>query len=491
MRLRKHFILANTAVVILPLLITAAACFVFLFVSSWFFHTGVNLHDLEQLAETKKELLNTQNGLLQTKPEMLVDPDFQSLLAEKLSEFETDLVIVKNRKILFTTKKLTPIDLEKCLAAEGNSINNPSVNLGGTDFSILSSPVSFKDGDMGQVLLVTPIRKKEPMVQIFLLFASAVFILSVFVTSGVSALLFSRGIVTPLSRLQRAAGEISRGNLDHTIASEGSFEIQELCNSFEQMRLKLKESVCLQMKYDENRKMLVSSISHDLKTPITSILGYLEGIRDGVANTPEKAEKYLKTVYSKARQVNAMIDDLLLYSKLDLKQIPFNFERTDIVRFIQDCILENETELENKGIHLTYQNELTGNKLNPYILLDRDRMRRVIMNILDNAQKYMDKKQGKITFLLRENASGIIIEISDNGAGIPKEDLPFIFDRFYRADETRGKTSGGGLGLAIASQIVEGHGGSIWAKSIQGQGTHIMISLSREKSVKNKEKNFK
>ena len=232
----------------------------------------------------------------------------------------------------------------------------------------------------------------------------------------------------------------------------------------------------MKKKYDDNRTMLVSSISHDLKTPITSIKGYVKGILDGVANTPEKVERYLKTVYSKSEQMDVMIDDLLLYSKLDLSQLPFNFEKTDIIDYFNYCIHESSLELEKFNIKISLKSDLDGVK---YVKIDRERLMRVILNIIDNSRKYMDKKQGEITILLRETNSSIIIEIRDNGSGIDENDVNKIFDRFYRADTARSEANGSGLGLAIAKQIVEGHSGTIWAVSHENQGISILISLGK------------
>ncbi|WML34780.1 HAMP domain-containing sensor histidine kinase [Clostridium sp. OS1-26] len=242
------------------------------------------------------------------------------------------------------------------------------------------------------------------------------------------------------------------------------------------MRIQLKDSIRMKMKYDDNRKMLVSSISHDLKTPITSIKGYVEGILDGVANTPEKTEKYLKTIYSKAEQIDIMIDDLLLYSKLDLNQMPFNYEKTDIAKYFDYCIEESAPDLQKSDIKIYLKNDL---KQSTHFIIDRERMRRVILNIIDNSRKYMNKENGQIAIMLRETNSSIIIEIKDNGSGINKNDINKIFDRFYRADLARSGTKGSGLGLAIAKQIVEGHKGKIWAVSCENYGTSIIISLAK------------
>jgi len=228
------------------------------------------------------------------------------------------------------------------------------------------------------------------------------------------------------------------------------------------MRLKLVEANYTQKKYDESRKMLFSSISHDLKTPITSIKGY--GILDGVANTPQKVEKYLRTVHSKAVHMDRMIDDLLLYSRLDMHKVSFNFEKTDVLKYFEDCMYEIDIELEKSNIKVELHNNLRGKR---YIMIDRDQVRRVVINIIDNSRKYMDKEQGKIDIFLREATSNVVIEIKDNGAGISESDLPYIFDRFYRADSARDTRKGSGLGLAIAKQIIEGHFGrsAVWAKA--------------------------
>ena len=195
-----------------------------------------------------------------------------------------------------------------------------------------------------------------------------------------------------------------------------------------------------------------------------------------MANTPEKVEHYLKTVYSKTEQMDIMINDLLLYSKLDLSQLPFNFEKTDIIDYFNYCIHESAVELEKSNIQISLNNDLKGSK---YLKIDRERFMRVILNITDNSRKYMDKKQGEITIQLRETNSSIIIEIRDNGSGIEENDANKIFDRFYRADAARSEAKGSGLGLAISKQIVEGHKGKIWAISHENQGTSILMSFGK------------
>jgi len=285
-----------------------------------------------------------------------------------------------------------------------------------------------------------------------------------------------RGVIGPVTRLNEAAVKISEGDLGSGIAVEGEGEVRELCRSLETLRIRLKETIYMQERYDENRKFLLSSISHDLKTPVTSIKGYIEGIIDGVASTPEKMAQYLETARQKTIQVNNMIDDLLLYSKLDLEQLPYHFDQVDMHAYFNDCVEDHRYEFDRAGVQLVLVDQLQDPVL---IRIDAERFKRVMQNILNNALKHASSEQGLVQLVLRETRTSAIIEVRDNGPGIPEEHLPHIFERFYRADASRSNVDGSGLGLAIARQIVEAHEGRIWATSTVSEGTRIMISLRK------------
>jgi len=287
---------------------------------------------------------------------------------------------------------------------------------------------------------------------------------------------FSRGIIKPMLRLKEVAARISEGDLTGGIAEEGEGEVKALCRSLEQMRIKLKESIYMQERYDENRKFLLSSISHDLKTPVTAIRGYIEGILDGVAATPEKTAHYLETARTKAIQVNNMIDDLLLYARLDMDQLPYYYEETDLVSYATDCVDDHRYAFDRAGVQLQLIDSLEAPIT---VRIDRERFKRVMQNILDNARKHTPEAGGRVDLILRETRTSAIMEVRDNGDGIPEEHLPHLFERFYRADLSRSNPEGSGLGLAIARQIVEGHEGRIWVSSKNGEGTRVMISLKK------------
>jgi signal transduction histidine kinase len=476
MDLKRRLILANASTVIIPVLVTVISALAFIFISGKLSDSSSSFESLQTLSQIQYELVGSEKSILNENPEVVKEPAFQNHLKGRLAGVNGEVVITKNDQSLFSSRNFNKIDIARFIEA-GNfkSVQNP-VLIGNVFYSVQSINLDFHDGDTGIVLLLAPVDGTSFNVTSLLIFAAILFILSFLFTNLAISYQFSRSILKPLNRLQKAADEISQGNLNHPIVEEGDEEIQELCRDFELMRLKLKESIHTQLKYEDNRKLLISSISHDLKTPVTSIKGYVEGLLDGIANTPEKKEKYLRTVYRKAEQVDTMIDDLLLYAKLDMNQIPFNFEKTNIQKFLEDGLRENEHEMDQNLIQLSFTNELLECR---EIYLDRERMRRVIVNILDNSRKYMDKQQGRIVVLLRETHSSLIIEFRDNGSGITKSDLPHIFERFYRSDIARSEIKGSGLGLAIAKQIVEGHEGRIWAVSHGDDGTSIMISLPK------------
>lgn len=297
-------------------------------------------------------------------------------------------------------------------------------------------------------------------------------------TNGLLTYFVAKSIIKPVKELSIAAKEISAGNLDYSIKQTGKDELGQLSETFEMMRLKLKEAKDIQMSYDENRKELIASISHDLKTPMTSIKGYVKGMRDGVANTPEKMDRYMETIYTKANDMDHLIDELFMYSKLDLQQLPFHFERIDLQAFMDDFIEEFQYEMIEIDGSVTYTVESGGSYM---VKADREKLKRAVMNIIQNSLKYMDKAEKKIGVLLRVESTHVIVRIKDNGIGIPEEATSTIFDRFYRTDVSRNSSTGGsGLGLAIVKSIIEGHGGKVWAKSKLGEGTSVYFSLPKE-----------
>ena len=290
-----------------------------------------------------------------------------------------------------------------------------------------------------------------------------------------------RSIATPLVKLKKATQNIKEGNLDFVLDVEGDDEFSELCRDFEEMRKRLKESAEEKVLLDKENKELISNISHDLKTPITAVKGYVEGIMDGVADTPEKMDRYVKTIYNKTNEMDHLINELTFYSKIDTNRIPYTFSKLNVEDYFGDCAEEVGLELETRGIELVYANYVESGVL---VIADGEQIRRVIHNIISNAIKYMDKPKGIIQIRVKDVGDFIQVEIEDNGKGIAAKDIAYIFDRFYRTDVSRNSSKGGsGIGLSIVKKILEDHGGKVWATSRLGIGTIMYFVLRKYQEV--------
>ena len=290
-----------------------------------------------------------------------------------------------------------------------------------------------------------------------------------------------RSVAAPLVKLRKATQNIKEGNLDFVLEVDGTDEFAELCRDFEEMRRRLKESAEEKVLLDKENKELISNISHDLKTPITAVKGYVEGIMDGVADTPEKMVRYVRTIYNKTNEMDHLINELTFYSKIDTNRIPYTFSKLNVDDYFSDCAEEVGLELETRGIQLYYANYVEKDVL---VIADGEQIRRVIHNIISNAIKYMDKPKGVIQIRVKDVGDFIQVEIEDNGKGIASKDLTYIFDRFYRTDVSRNSSKGGsGIGLSIVRKILEDHGGKVWATSREGIGTIMYFVLRKYQEV--------
>ena len=309
-------------------------------------------------------------------------------------------------------------------------------------------------------------------------------ILILFFTAAILVIWTYSGIISRLRQLNKAAENIRDGNLDFSIDTKGHDEISELSESFEAMRKRLQMNAQEKLDAEQEHRMLISNIAHDLKTPITAIKGYSEGILDGVADTPEKQERYLKTIYNKANEMNTLINELTLYSNIDTNKIPYNFHKLNVKDYFTDCMEELEMDLENQHLQLTFFNYVDEDTL---MIADPEQLGRVIHNIIGNAIKYMRAEEPSfISMRIKDVGDFIQVEIEDNGKGISNKDLPYIFDRFYRADASRNSAAGGsGIGLSIVKKIIEDHGGKIWATSKENVGTVMYFVLRKYQEVPN------
>ena len=303
------------------------------------------------------------------------------------------------------------------------------------------------------------------------------------ITTTFTTIWIQQSILRPIELLRLATAQIGLGNLEDPVPVTSQDEIGQLRKDLEQMRIHLKEIVNKGIQSEDNTREIMSSISHDLKTPITAIKGYVEGIMDGVADTPEKMEKYVRTIYNKTNEMDLLINELTIYSKIDTNRIPYNFSKINVAEYFEDCVEEIGMDLDSKGIGLSYINYAEDDIV---VIMDPEQIRRVIHNIISNSVKYLDKQNGFINIRVRDVGDFVQFEFEDNGRGIAAKDLPYIFERFYRAEKSRNSATGGsGIGLSIVKKIIEDHGGKIWATSKESSGTTMYFVIRKYQEVPN------
>lgn len=298
--------------------------------------------------------------------------------------------------------------------------------------------------------------------------------------AGTAAALIYNGLIRPMKKMEDALRRMAEGDYDLDLKEVLSGRFTGMSGYLEEIRRRIKEILEDKRRSEEETKEVISNISHDLRTPITSIKGYVEGIMDGVADTPEKMDRYIKTIYSKANDMDHLINELTLYSRLDTNSIPYNYHMLNVCEYFNDGALDIGLELEAKGLKLEYKNSVSEDVV---IIADPEQLRRVINNIISNSIKYIDREDGVISITILDIGDSIKVEISDNGKGIAMKDLPNIFDRFYRSDVSRNSSKmGSGIGLSIVKKIIEDHGGYIWAASVEGEGATINFTLHKHEN---------
>ncbi|MCI8875310.1 MAG: HAMP domain-containing histidine kinase [Lachnospiraceae bacterium] len=412
-------------------------------------------------------------------PDRLLDEEYQIRLNQELQKKYSYLIIRREDRIIYKGNDASLLEGSSLPDyGENDWHDNSAMYMDGKEQALIKQvDFRFSSGEEGSAFIVTNAYELLPEMKrlAFDVFISVFLIL--LCTAAMLIIWIYGGIIRPLKKLEAATVNIQQGNLDFTIEGEGNDEISELCSSFEEMRKRLKESAEQQMTSERENRELISNIAHDLKTPITTVKGYSEGLLDGVADTPEKQEKYLRTINNKANEMDALLNELTLYSQIDTNRIPYNFTKLNVSEYFNDCVEEISMDLESKNIGLTYFNYVDNHVL---IIADPEQLRRVVNNIIGNSAKYMKNKRGQINIRIKDVGDFIQVEIEDNGKGIAPKDLPYIFERFFRGDASRNSATGGsGIGLSIVKKIVEDHGGKIWATSKESVGT-VMYFVIRK-----------
>ena len=478
-RLRVTFII----IIVLPLaLIALAFCGIGMYLTN--LQKGLPAGQMTNVSENMQEIVNDTEEVFQVlkeqakeDPALLADKEYLERISARTTHRSTYIIVRKDSELYYTSYEEAARIIFPNLPdyGEGKIYENSGIYYDEYNKFVKQIDFLFPDGSLGSVFVVSRV---NALISRHLLVDMMIAILLILIFTGIMLTRWiHKGVFDPINQLNIAMREIKEGNFEYALETNAKGEIGDLYRNYEDMRLRLKESIEENKENEKQNKEFISNISHDLKTPITAIKGYVEGIMDGVTNTPEKMDKYIKTIYNKANDMERLINELTYYSGIDNNRITYNYHRINVADYFGDCVEEVGLDLESKNIQLNYSNLTQPDTL---VIADPEQMKKVINNIISNSVKYMDKSHGVIDIRILDEVDSIQVEIEDNGKGIAQKDVPRIFERFYRTDASRNSAQGGsGIGLSIVKKIIEDHGGYIWATSKEGEGTCIHFVLRK------------
>ncbi|RCX12951.1 HAMP domain-containing protein [Anaerobacterium chartisolvens] len=484
MTIKKRLFYSNLVMVVAPLIAFIAASLIFggiLRATLFSDFSGISLVD-ESLLEIQTIIDDSDMNLL------VGNQAAQNDLMDKIADKGFRLWVEQEGEVLFTNMNHREQSyISQYIVSERLQASNQTFWDRTFDFNLLWHRVETNAAPI--VFIAVGSNKTMPFeaigvtsastIIVFLMLIIAVVVFIVVVISLFLANKIVKKIILPLDNLCDGAERIREGNLDEDIPYGGIEELEKVCGSFNEMQRQLKANIKKNEVYEQNRKEMLVGISHDLRTPLTSIKSYVKGLQDEVAKTPEKQKEYLDVIYRKSCDMEGLLNRLFLFSKLETGNMPFNFDSIFIQKYIATLLDSLEYDLKKNNAILTLENTCSHQK----VLLDTEQMTRTITNIIDNSIKYNPSKQVHITVTLTPQDDKINIRIQDDGLGVSTKQLSRLFDSFYRGDESRKNSNdGSGLGLAIAKNIVIAHGGSIYAESYNGLAIIIELPVEKEDS---------
>ena len=477
MTIKKRLFCSNILMIVVPAVIVAFVGLLFMALLWITLQSGSGMHleGGEDLRYIGRNMADQIEGFMTDTPDSWTS---QMSSLESITEDGTfRIVVTQNGGLAYAAGEEQPTDSQLVQAADSIDEADAFISVG--DRSIYRIDNTLDGGSWSLYLFGTKQGHLDSGLRVILALATIGLIFVVFLTILMTNRFLTRFVVRriedPLELLSEGARRLGEGDLDYRIAYTGKDEFTPVCRAFNEMAARLKDSVERTRRDEESRKELLAGISHDLRSPLTSIRAYVEGLLDGVAKTEEAKQRYLRTIHTKAEDIDRLVSQLFLYSKLDLEGVPMEMRPIRLDEFISGFVEESAPDGRVHGL------EITAEYLAPVtVSADPGQLRRVLSNILENSIKYKSREMGHLRITLEESGR---LTLADDGPGVPEEALPKLFDVFYRSDPARKNPAGGsGLGLAIAAKAVQGMGGTIRARNGSGGGLSIEITLSREGS---------
>lgn len=497
--IQRKLVLSNILVIVVPLFLTVAFGFFLLNLYGnryWdaladMYKKNNGVFSAENLIYAYRDELYKEDWLSsKRKTDPAKDTAYRAKMTKELEKELTAMgyqfSISIDKQLIF--HNLTKAEERKIKEYFSDSFNDiGSITLSTGNCSIVKDTFS----DYGETCVVTAVSMNDSekqtfetsylqkyivsVVVIFIIFAIAAVIL----TNLILSRWIGHLILKPLKILKNGTKEIADGNLDFQMDYQKNDEFRDVCDEFDQMRGHLRDSVETRLQYEQYRKELIAGISHDLRTPLTSIKGYVSGLKDGIADTEEKKRRYYDAIQTRAGDMETLVESLSTFAKLENSQYRYSLDPVDMDEFMQQVIYEFKEEAAQKKTSLHYRNLAT----NVQVELDIQEMRRVFQNLFENSIKYRNRESTSIRITMNNWKNQLEIRIADDGPGVSEQELGHIFTSFFRGDKSRTKPGeGSGLGLAIAKQIVEGHKGSISAYNNHGLTILIKLNLRQQDS---------
>jgi signal transduction histidine kinase len=466
--IRKKLLLAFVLVTVLPVVV--------FFISIGLLVSQLDKDSqLQQLSDKTPAIEDIQDEILNNFSLISDYPVFNQKMQTLTQQYNTHIRITDiYGKVLYDSDNSEEIGKTTKLSSQMYGL---SVNESIEGNSRYSFPVILDNQIVGTVFLTYNeywvVENTVRKILTLLFMCLALGIITFILTMGFSVWLLSRSILVPLKELKEATEKIAEGNLDFTVKYAKNDEIGRFCQTFNAMKDRLKDSLEKQQQEENSRKELVASISHDLRTPITSIKGYVEGLQVGIAKDEATFKQYLAIISNKAEALDRLIEDLFLFSRMDLRRMEMNYRILDSAELLESIFKPLELEFSREPVSLEIKRPIVSET----VKADAERITQVINNLVNNSRKF-STNDGRIQIFTIKEENMIWIYIRDNGMGIAEEDIPHIFERFYRSEKSRSRNYGGtGLGLAICKYIVEEHGGNIEVESRVGTGTTFRFSI--------------
>lgn len=492
MTIKKKIRLSNIMMVLIPILFTTIVLIGCLNTSlGSYWHTFLSMYSDENGVQFAQSMIYTyQQELWETNwehcPEMdscqkeIWYSDEMTHLENKLSGLGYRFMITKDGEIIYSN--LSEEDLEVARSVAGDAINDAKT-LTASRYEVSVIKNTFWHGE--KIFCITAVHPEKTdgvMVNYlkncifrYLYGIIAFFIILTVCINGILSWWISGSILKPLGKLSHGTKEIREGNLDTRMEYDKKDEFGQVCRDFDEMRAYLSESVQQRLKDEKRRRDLITGISHDLRTPLTTIMGYLDGLLDGIADTPEKRIRYFKAIKTRTGNLVSLVDSLSEYSRLDAG-FRYHMEETDFKGYVEKYLELVRPDMENQQVEIEY---FCG-KGNYRANLDREEFKRIFDNLLANTVRYRRKDSSRVLISLKRTLEGGCMELvfQDDGPGVPQDCLEQIFDSFFRVDDSRNNAgNGSGIGLAVVKEIILGHGGCVRAENRGGLAVIIRIPV--------------